>query len=130
MISEITDLHAEFEELPHLHSILITVLDFIFVIHPGNFERNPSGWVYRPDNFVALTVRYKRANHVTFTFRDNVSEFHQLRHLPLEPAQHGYSRCYFDSVLQLDALLFYIRQAHDLYEQGHEREQQIKGILK
>jgi hypothetical protein len=128
-MSEIQDLHAEFEELPQLHSILITVLDFIFAIHPGDFERDPSGWVYRPDNFVALTVRYKRASHVTFTFRGNVAEFHQLQHLAIEPAQHGYSRCYFDSVLQLDALLFYIRQAHDLYEKGRNRTQQTRGVL-
>jgi len=128
-MSKTLELHTEFEELPQLHPILITVLDFISALHPGDFARDPSGWVYRPDNFVALIVRYKRASHVTFTFRGNVAEFHQLQHLPLEPAQHGYSRCYFDSVLQLDALLFYIRQAHDIYEAGRHRTQQTKGVL-
>ena len=65
-----------------------------------------------------MSVHYERANNITFTFRGNPAEFHSFEHCRLLSDMNGYSRAKFESTLQLDAILYYIRRAHKLYHRG------------
>lgn len=122
-------MHEELEKLDDLYNPFVVVYDFISSLHRGNWEKKGTQWVYDP-NFVTFSIHYQRAHNVTVCLRGNPHEFIPFGHLPLKPAQSGYSRCKVESVNQLDALLCYIRRAYEIWTEGRTRAQKEIVILK
>ena len=118
----ISNLHSELENFPELFDAFIVLLDFVRDLEPGHFVKSESQWTYDP-NFLAFTLHYKRKHHVVVYVRGWPSEYAEMKHLPLESVRYGsYSKCYLESVSQIDALLFYIRRSHELWSKGRGRK--------
>lgn len=105
------------------------VWDFIKALEEGQFEWESSQWVYRPNNFITITVHYQRAHNVTVCLRGEPEEFPQFTHLPMQKAQNGYSRFKMEEILQLDAALAYVRRAHELSKRGRSRVKKTVKII-
>jgi len=127
-----TDMKTIIDELHELYLIgaqFAPVLDFISALEPGAFQKEDTQWVYRPRNFVTLSIHSKRTNNITVCLRGNVQEFAQFEHLPLTPAQAGYCRYKMTTVSQLDAALCHIRRAHELSVRGRSCTQKALKIV-
>jgi hypothetical protein len=115
------DIDSELENFPELVDSCIVLMDFIRTFEPGNFFKSNSVWKYDP-HFLELSFSYKRNHHIVVYVRGRPSEYAKMKHLPVE--SHGvgtFSKCYFDNISQLDALLFYVRRSHELWTRGRGR---------
>lgn len=92
------------------------------LVRKGRFARAGARYVLAPLNFVVLTPRYKRGQHITVELRGNVSEFQVLDGVPLKDARAGaYSSCVLRRPADLAAVTSYIRRARELYARGASR---------
>ena len=117
-----SELHGELEQFDELLHPFIMLIDFVQGLAPGHFEKGKNRWTYNP-NFLSLTIHYKRRKHIVVFVRGWPSEYASMDHLPLVSCGSGsYSKCYVESVMQMDALLFYVRRSHELWNKGRGRE--------
>ena len=119
----------ELLKLPIIGEAFIHVLDFISALESGEFVKEGTQWVYRPRNFVTISVHSQRARNITICLRGNPSEFAAFKHLPITSALNGYSSCKMTEIDQLDAVLCHIRRACELSTRGRSRIQKVLKIV-
>jgi hypothetical protein len=122
-------IQEELLELPIIGEAFIHILDFISSLESGEFVKEGTQWVYRPRNFITITIHSQQARNVTVCLRGNPQEFAQFEYLPLRSALAGYSRYKMEEINQLDAALCYIRRAHELSLRGRSRTQKALKIV-
>lgn len=111
------------EELAHLGQLApigTALANFVEKLSPGgHFAREGSRWVYRPNNFVAFTVQYKRKKSLVLVLRGYLSEFKASESesclkdawLELEKDRATYSRYTITDAGQLLYAAYFIRRA-------------------
>jgi hypothetical protein len=122
-----------YEELDRLDSTLnhagITIIEFVQGLAGGKFLKEERRWVFRPQNFVTLTIHAIRTSNITITLRGNPEEFAPLSQIELKQDRNGYSICKLESIMQLDAVLFHVRRAHKLWLLGKQRSQKRLRVV-
>jgi hypothetical protein len=97
----------------------------------GSFKPEGHRWVYRPKNFVAFAVHYKRrARNVTLTFSGRPGQFKESAErvglyeawLELENDRAGWSRYKIENAGQLLAAAYFIRLGFE-YRRRRRRSQ-------
>ncbi len=122
----------ELLHLPHLENVGVALVQFVRELDPGgDFVQEGGGWLYRPNNFVEFTPRYKRTENITLTLRGGPAEFPDRPDLLLDSdwgvdadGRGGYSRCRIKSAKQLATAALYIETAYDNYKRGRNRTRQ------
>lgn len=127
-IGDLAELQEDAGKLGESGFGISAAITFIHALEPGTFTKKSHRYVYDP-NFLTLSFHTVRGHHVAVTLRGEVSEFEYYDHLPLKRARgDSYSECIYDSILQLDALLLYIRRAHSLWREGRNRVRMKREI--
>ena len=120
-IGDLADLQEDAGKLGECAFGISAAITFIHALEPGTFTKKSHRYVYDP-NFLTFSFHTARTSHVRVTLRGEVVEFERYAHLPLKSARgDSYSECVYDNILQLDALLLYIKRAHSLWKEGRNR---------
>lgn len=123
-------IREEISKIPKLKNIGLALIDYVESLHPGiTFELKSRRWVPSV-NFVTFTVQHARAQNIAVSLRGSPKEFIEFDELPLrEGMGHGaYTECTLERANQLPALAMHVRRAHELYNQGREREKKHPTI--
>ncbi len=112
-------LDEELQRIPELTNIGRALVDFTMSLTDGHFVREGKSWVYRPPNFVTLSVQHARAQNIALSLYGN---WHSIERSPLLPIYAGrnymWVRCTIDSPRQLAAACRYIEQAFMLHAES------------
>jgi hypothetical protein len=120
-IGDLVSLQEDAEKLGEAAHGISVAVTFVQALQEGTFTKKNARYVYEP-NFITFSFHTSRKSHVTITLRGEVGEFEPYTHLPLRAARgSSYSACNYSNILQLDALLTYIKRAHGLFTEGPKR---------
>ena len=116
------NIRVEMANLGSLATIGLALADYCeSIANGGTFEQNGTRWVIRPNNYVTLEPHWKRVKNVAISLHGNPSEFAAMPELPLKTGMAGYSECKVESINQLAAAAFNVRQAKEIYSRGRNR---------
>jgi hypothetical protein len=115
-------IESEIAKLRNITNICRGLVDYTRSLRPGEFQLEGNRWVFRPDNFVTMSIHCTRANNLSLSLRGAPSEYDQSDKLPLKSGMgHVYAECKIERPDQLDVAAYHIRRALTLYLRGRER---------
>ena len=111
-------IEAEIRQLPNLKHIGLALVEFVYSLQKGSFKKKKSEWVYDP-NFVAFTIRYKRAEKIHLHISTYPTEIEDRTILPLYAGRWpDYMRCEITSARQLACAARYIEASYSEWHRG------------
>ena len=115
-------IESEIDQLRGITNIGRALVDFARSLRPGEFHLEGKRWVFRPDNFVTMSIHCTRANNLSLSLRGAPSEYDQSDKLKLNSGMgHVYAECKIERRDQLAAAASYIERAHEIYRRGRGR---------
>ncbi|SRR5713226_2075803 len=111
-------IEAEMRQLPNLKHVGLALVEFVYSLQKGSFEKKTTEWVYSPD-FVAFTVRYKHTEKIHLHISSYPREIEDRAILPLYAGRWlHYMRCEITSARQLACAARYIEASHATWHRG------------
>lgn len=122
------------EELKHLPKLAATgqaLVDFAQSLCPiGAFQFERTQWIFRPQNFVTVKVRYKRVYCIELSLWGDSRDFRQMKHnavLEVKDGFRSYARAKVDNPRQLKAAAVFIETAFENYSARYPLAKNAKG---
>jgi hypothetical protein len=111
-------IESEMRQLPKLKHIGLALVEFVYSLQKGSFEKKTVEWVYS-QNFVTFTIRYKRTEKIDLHISTYPRDIEDRSILPLYAGRWlDYMRCEITSPRQLACAARYIEASFSVWHRG------------